>query len=316
MTTPPPPPPGGGSGEDPGRAALAGTGPRGALPEEARRALAGMGYMLLCCLLFAAMGACFRAAMREGLPVPLLPFARGAFTVLVMLPWLLRAGAGGLATRRPGAHLFRCAAGTGSFYLGMLAILWLPLADAVAIIHARPLWALPLAFLILGERIGWDRAVAAAIGFTGVLIIAGPQGELSAGTLAAIGGGVTGALVLIAVKALSTTEPPARVVAWYAVASVLVWGPVSAFVWVTPSWPALALLLAGSLLAISGDFCASWAARRAPVGLLAPVEYAQIPASAIFGIWIFAETPGWPLLWGTLVMVAATLYLARAAGRG
>jgi drug/metabolite transporter (DMT)-like permease len=274
-----------------------------------------MGYMLAACVLFAGMGACFRAAMLEGLPPALMPFARGVFTTLVMLPWLLRSGLGALATRRPGAHLFRCAAGLGSFYLGMLAILWLPLADAVAIIHARPLWALPLAFLILGERIGWDRAIAAAVGFSGVLIIAGPQGELSAGTLAAVAGGIGGALVLIAVKQLSTSEPPARVVAWYAVACVVVWGPVSAFVWVTPSWWALGLLLVGSLLAILGDFCASWAARRAPVGLLAPVEYAQIPASALFGLWIFAETPGWALLWGTMVMVAATLYLARGAGR-
>lgn len=282
---------------------------------DAKRALAGMGLMLASCLLFAAMGACFRAAMLEGLPVPLLPFARGFFTVLVMLPWLLRSGFADLRTRRPGAHLFRCGAGLTSFFLHMLAILWLPLADAVAILHARPLWVLPLAFLLLGERIGWDRAIAAAIGFTGVLIIAGPQGELSAGTLAAVAGAFTGAMVLIAVKMLSTTEPPARVVAWYAIASVAVWGPVSAVVWVTPSWTAVGLLLLGSLFAIIGDFGASWAARRAPVGLLAPIEYAQIPAAAMFGIWFFAETPGWALLWGTLVMVAATLYLARSAGR-
>jgi drug/metabolite transporter (DMT)-like permease len=274
-----------------------------------------MGLMLLCCLLFAGMGACFRAAMLEGLPVPLMPFARGFVTMLIVLPWLLRNGLGDLRTRRPGPHLFRCAAGLVGFYLGMLAILWLPLADAVAIMHARPLWALPLAFLLLGERIGWDRAIAAAVGFMGVLIIAGPQGEVSAGTLAAVGGGIAGALVLIAVKQLSATEPPSRVVAWYAIASVAVWGPVSAFVWVTPSARALLLLLAGSALAVGGDFCASWAVRRAPVGLLAPIEYAQIVAAALFGIAFFGEQPGWALLWGTLVMVAATLYIARRAGR-
>lgn len=282
---------------------------------DASRALAGMGLMVLCCLLFGAMGACFRGAMLEGLPVPLLPFARGLVTTLLVLPWILRRGMGELGTRRPGAHLFRCAAGLAGFFLHMLAILWLPLADAVAILHARPLWALPLAFLILGERIGWDRAIAAAVGFGGVLIIVGPQGEVSAGTLAALGGGVTGALVLISVKILAGTEPPSRVVAWYAIASVVVWGPVSAVVWVMPSTTALLLLLAGSLLAIGGDFCASWAARRAPVGLLAPIEYVQIPASAAMGALFFAETPGWSLLWGTLIMVAATLYIARSAGR-
>jgi drug/metabolite transporter (DMT)-like permease len=158
-----------------------------------------------------------------------------------------------------------------------------------------------------------------AVGFAGVLVIAGPQGamagELSAGTLAAMAGGVTGALVLISIKMLSASEPPARVVAWYAIASVVVWGPVSALVWVTPSWTAVALLLAGSALAIGGDFCASWAVRRAPVGLLAPIEYVQIPASAALGAAFFAETPGWSLLWGTLIMIGATLYIARSAGR-
>ena len=286
---------------------------------ESSQALAGMGLMLLCCLIFAAMGACFRAAMLDGLPLPLVPFVRGLVTVLVMLPWLLRAGPSALVTRRPGAHLLRIAAGLSGFMLHMLAILWMPLADAVAILHARPLWALPLAFLLLGERVGWDRAIAAAIGFTGVVVIAGPgalaHGEISTGTLAAMSGGVAGALVLIAVKTLSATEPPARVVAWYAIASVVVWGPVSALVWQTPSATAMLLLLAGSALAVAGDFCASWAARRAPVGLLAPIEYVQIPASALIGALAFAETPGWNLLWGTLIMVAATLYLARSAGR-
>jgi drug/metabolite transporter (DMT)-like permease len=282
---------------------------------DSRRALAGMGLMLLCCLLFAAMGACFRAAMLEGLPVPLLPFARGCFTALIMLPWLMRNGATGLATRRPGSHAMRCFFGIVGFYLHMLAILWLPLADAVAIMHARPLWALPLAFLVLGERIGWDRAIAAAIGFSGVLIIAGPDGELSRGTLAAVAGGITGAMVLISLRQLAASEPPARVVAWYCIACVVIWGPVSAVVWVTPSWNAAGLLLLGSALAVCGDFCASWAARRADVGLLAPIEYVQIPFSVLLGVLFFAEEPGWNLLWGTLIMVGATLYLTRSATR-
>jgi drug/metabolite transporter (DMT)-like permease len=274
-----------------------------------------MGLMVLCCLFFAAMGACFRGAMQDGLPVALVPFARGLFTMLVMLPWLMRSGIGALRTSRPGVHIFRAVIGLTGFFVHMLAILWLPLADAVAILNARPLWALPLAFLILGERIGWDRAIAAAVGFSGVLLIAGPQGELSAGTLMALAGGVTGALVLISIKMLSSTEPPARVVAWYAVASVAVWGPISAVVWETPSPTAIGLLLAGSVLAVCGDFCASWAARRAPVGVLAPIEYIQIPASAVIGMLFFAEAPGWVLLWGTLIMLAATLYIARSAGR-
>ncbi|MGK7861808.1 DMT family transporter [Falsiroseomonas sp. E2-1-a4] len=289
-------------------------------PVEGRRVLVGMGLMVGCCLLFAVMNACFRAAMQEGLPVPLVPFARGVFTTLVMLPWLLRHGTAALATRRPGAHIARCATGSASFMLSMFALLLLPLADAVAILHAKPLWALPLAFLLLGEKVGWDRAIAAAVGFAGVLVIVGPAGGLAEaptlGLMAALAGGACGAGVLVAVKALSSTEPPARVVAWYAICSVLIWGPVSSFVWQTPTTAAVLLLIAGSACAMAGDFLASWSARRTPVGLLAPIEYVQIPAAAMIGLAAFGEAPGWSLLWGTLIMVGATLYLAQRGRSG
>lgn len=280
------------------------------------RALAGMGLMLAATMAFAGMGACFRLALEDGLPLPLVPFARGAFSLLILTPWLLRQGPSALATRRPRGHLARGAAGIASFLLYLLAIHWMPLADATAIMQARPLWALPLAVLLLGERLRAERVIAALIGFAGVLAIARPDGELSLGVLAAIGSGITGALVIICLKRLGGTEPGPRVIAWYAICSVLVWGPVSALFWRTPSFLALAMLMAGSALAVLGDMLMQAAARRAEVGLLAPVEYAGIPASAGIGFLLFGEQPGWSLALGTALMLGATLWLARAARRG
>ena len=280
------------------------------------RALAGLGLMLASTTAFAGMGACFRLAIQDGLPLPLVPFARGAFTLLILSPWLLRHGMAGLATRRQRGHALRCAAGIASFMLYILAIAWMPLADAVAIMQAKPLWALPLAVLLLGERLRRDRVLAALLGFLGVLAIARPDGALSWGALAAVGSGITGALVMVALKRLSGTEPPPRVVAWYGIASVLVWGPVSAMVWDAPSGLALACLLAGSALAVLGDMLLQAASRRAEIGLLAPIEYVGIPVSAAIGLLMFGERPGWGLAAGTALMLAATLWLVRGARRG
>lgn len=289
----------------------------GTSPRESPHPLAGIGWMLAAGLCAALLNTCFRAAMRDGLPIALVPFARGAMTLAILAPWLMRSGLSAMATRRPGAHLFRCAAGTGSFLLSLLAISMLPLANAMAIMQARPLWALPLAFLLLNEKIRRDRALAAAIGFAGVLVIASPGAEgaalLSPGVLVAMAAGIAGALVLISFKHLSPTEPPARTVAWYALASVLIWGPVSAWFWQTPSPFALLMLVIGAVLAVLCDFFAAWAVRRADVGLLAPIEYAQIPAGAAIGFLAFGETPSWALIPGTLLMIAATVYLARRA---
>jgi drug/metabolite transporter (DMT)-like permease len=274
-------------------------------------ALVGMGLMLFAVCCGAIINLCYRAAMRDGLAVPLVPFARGLITLMVMAPWMLRGGLNALVTRRPLPHLARGAAGITAFVLQLVAILWLPLADAVAMSSARPLWVLPLAALLLHEKIRRDRALAAGIGFIGVLIIAQPGGSVSLGTLAALTSGFSSALVLILIRTLSTTEPPARVITWYAMLSVLFWGPVCFFVWETPTLFALLMLLVGTLFAVMADLAASHAARRCEVGLLAPIEYVGIPASALIGWLVFNEQAGLGLVGGTVLMLGATLYLVR-----
>ena len=281
----------------------------------ASRALVGLGLMLASTTAFAGMGACFRLAIQDGLPLPLVPFARGAFTLLILSPWLLRHGAAALATRRPWGHALRCAAGIASFMLYILAIAWMKLADAVAIMQAKPLWALPLAVLLLGERLRRERVLAALLGFLGVVVIARPDGALSLGAFAAVASGITGALVMVAMKRMSGTEPPPRVVAWYGIASVVVWGPVSAWVWQAPSGLALACLLAGSALAVLGDLLLQrpragrssgcWRRSSMPASRSARPSGSCCSASSRAGPW--ASAPA--------LMLAATLWLVRGARR-
>lgn len=275
-----------------------------------------MAMMVGASLCFSGMGISYRLALQEGLPTPAAPFARGVFTLLMLVPWMLRHGvAAAFLTRRPWLMTARCAAGLFAFQSSILALMLLPLADAVAIGQSRPLWAIPLAALFLSERVRRDRVLAALIGFCGVLIIAQPGGSLSWGIVAAVMAGVGGAAVFITIKLLSTTDPPMRVIAWYALSSLVIWGPVCAWFWVTPSWFAVAMLLLGSFWALAGDWLASNAARRAEAGLLSPMEYVQIPAGALFGWLIFAELPNQWLPLGVALMLAATAYLARSAGR-
>ncbi len=275
-----------------------------------------MAMMAGAALCFSGMGISYRLALQEGLPTPAAPFARGVFTLLMLVPWMMRHGvAAAFLTRRPWLMSARCAAGLVAFQSWMLALMLLPLADAVAIAQARPLWAIPLAALFLSERIRRDRVLAALVGFMGVLIIAQPGGTLDWGIIAAIMAGVGGAMVFITVKLLSTSDPPMRVIAWYALSSLIIWGPVCAFLWVTPSWLAVLMLLLGSFWALAGDWLASNAARRAEAGLLSPMEYIQIPAGALFGWLIFAELPSEWLPVGVALMLAATVYLARVANR-
>lgn len=62
---------------------------------------------------------------------------------------------------------------TGSL-LYMVALPQIPLATALALNQSVPLLIVPLAMLFLGEKVGWRRLSAVAVGFAGVLLILRP----------------------------------------------------------------------------------------------------------------------------------------------
>jgi drug/metabolite transporter (DMT)-like permease len=215
-------------------------------------------------------------------------------------------------------HLGRGLCGVFSMGLSTLALSLIPLADAIALNQARPLWLLVIAVLFLGEKVGWRRPLAGLIGFAGVLVVAfGEDGAgvalgLNAGTLAALAASISGAGVGAYVRRLASVgEPPFRVVFLYGVVSLVVWTVPSLAVWQTPTGAQAVLLLAAGLLAIGGDFLASHAARRAEASLLAPVEFVQVPLGALIGFFLFAERPGWPLFAGAGLMMLSVAYIAR-----
>lgn len=286
--------------------------------------LSGIGLMLVAMGLFAIVSACGKAVLALGLPLPLFMLSRAVLTLLFLSPWLARRGSAGLlATRRPWMHLGRGICGILSMGLSTLALSLIPLADAIALNQARPLWLLVIAVLFLGEKVGWRRPLAALVGFFGVLVVAfgeggaggAPgfsQGVLNAGTLAALGASISGAGVGAYVRRLASVgEPPFRVVFLYGLISLVVWTVPSLAVWQTPSAAQAVLLLAAGLLAIAGDFLASHAARRAEASLLAPVEFVQVPLGALIGFFLFAERPGWPLFAGVALMLLSVAYIAR-----
>jgi drug/metabolite transporter (DMT)-like permease len=274
--------------------------------------------MLAAMALFSLMGACAKAVLALGLPLPLFMLSRAVITMLALSPWIAHRGVGLLATRRPWMHLGRGLCGVLSMGLSTLALTLIPLADAIALNQARPLWLLVIAVLFLGETVGWRRPLAALVGFAGVLVVAfGERGAgaglgLNLGTAAALAASIAGAGVGAYVRRLAAVgEPPFRVVFLYGLVSLVAWTPPSLATWQMPTGTQLLLLLAAGASAIAGDFLASFAARRAEASLLAPVEFVQVPLGAVIGFFAFGERPGWPLFAGASLMMLSVAYIAR-----
>ena len=75
---------------------------------------------------------------------------------------------------RPFMVLLRAASGTMAGILGVIAFTTLPLAEVYSLIFVAPLFVTLLSIPLLGERIGWRRALAVVVGFGGILLVVRP----------------------------------------------------------------------------------------------------------------------------------------------
>ena len=103
---------------------------------------------------------------------------RFGIQAVVLLPTiLLLIGPSGLKPTRLGLAILRgvlAASAVASFFT---ALKWLPIADAMALFFVEPLILTVLSALFLGEKVGWRRLVAVAVGLFGAIIIIRPSFE-------------------------------------------------------------------------------------------------------------------------------------------
>lgn len=229
---------------------------------------------------------------------------------LFILPLFIRDPMEPFRTKRFGLHLTRGIVG----WIGNACLFWtithMLLADAMALQFARPLFMIPLAMVFLAELPGWQRTAVTMIGFLGILLYARPftEGFDPAAVVGAVGA-LFGGVVVVCVKRLSTTEPTRTIMFYYAFWTTVFAILPAAWVWVTPTWTELVLLIAIGLLGISGQACITHGLAQGEATALVPLDYSRILYSAILGYLLFAEIPGPLSIAGMALIVASSLYL-------
>lgn len=185
------------------------------------------------------------------------------------------------------------------------------LADTYALGFTAPLIMTLLAIPLLGERIRWRRMLSTLLGFSGVLVMLRPGGDLWTPALPLLMTGiVTMAVTRIMARQLSLTETPECQAFWlmvsHAAAGVLLLGmfpPGLGGGWQV--WTALIFLGVSSGLA----HCVfTFAYGLAPVSALAPYEYTMLIWGGAAGFVVFGEVPSWTTLAGAAIVAAAGLY--------
>lgn len=247
-------------------------------------------------------------------------FFRGFFGMLpiALIVWRM----GGLATlrsRRPGLQFVRGVCGMLANACFILAYSTMPLADAISIGYAAPIFVTALSVPLLSERVGVHRWSAVMVGFLGVLLVARPGvGVFDWGALLAITGTLFYAFTILTTRLLAGCDSTACTMVYSTGIYVLLCGIGLPAVWITPDWTDLGLFLALGTLASLGMFMFVHGYRYAPAASLAPFDYTAMGWAAVFGFLVWGDVPAWATFAGIAVIVGSGLYIThreRVRGR-
>ena len=118
-------------------------------------------------------------------------------------------------TARLGTHLIRNIAHFTGQNLWFLAVTLIPLAQVFALEFTTPIWVILLSPLVLGERLTPMRALAAALGFAGILIVARPaMAGINTGVITAASCAIFFAITIMLTKRLTRHEEIVSILFW------------------------------------------------------------------------------------------------------
>ena len=272
----------------------------------------GIVYMLAASATLTIMDAGIKWLTRD-YPVPQIGFMRYAVGLLIAMALAARLGGiGTLRTRRLGGHALRSLFNLATMLTFYYALDALPLTDSIAIGYAAPLFMTALSVPLLREHVGWRRWSAVGVGFLGVLIAAQPSATgISAGALWALAAALFYALTLVTSRQLSTTESSHTILFYYSVFVVAALGAVMPWVWVTPRWQDLWLILFTGIAGSFGQFFLNQAFRYGEVSLLAPIDYSGLVWAGLLGFIVWADVPTPAVLTGSVIIISAGVYIVR-----
>ncbi|MCQ4162402.1 DMT family transporter [Roseomonas sp. GC11] len=278
--------------------------------------LRGMVWMLLSGLFFSVLNAIMSVMTRE-LHSFQAQFMRYGFGFLVMLPLLLRDGAGSFRPKGLVGQLWRGVVHTGGLLLWFLALPHIPLADVTALGFTGPIFIMIGAVVFLKEKVPGRRWLAAAIGLVGVGIVLGPKlsGAGGAWNLVMLASSPLFAASFLITKALTKRDRPEVIVMWQSITISLFTLPFALSVWEWPSLVQLAWFILGGVLGSAGHWCLTEAFRLADVSATQPVKFLDLAWAAIFGFFLYGDVPGWATLAGAAVIFGSATWMAREEAR-
>lgn len=184
----------------------------------------------------------------------------------------------------------------------------LQLAEMVTIYFAAPMLITVLSVFLLHEQVGWQRWAGTSLGFVGVVVACAPGG-VSFGwpVVLVLLAAVLWAYSNILVRQISRTETTIMQMLFSNSAFVIACGIALPWIWVTPSWSAIALMVALGLAGAGGQYLLFEGFRLAAASLVAPFEYSSLIWAFCLSYIVWGDVPRPGVFLGAGIIIASGL---------
>ena len=267
--------------------------------------------MVFTCACFAGMSALIRDLSSAISPFEI-AFFRNAIGLIFLLPVMWRLGFE--IPRGPvlKSYTIRAVIGISAMWVWYSALEFTPLAEAITLNFTVALWMIPVAILLLGEKVGMRRWGATIVGFCGVLIVMQPGAEtVGLDSLLAVFAALLFAISMALVRLLARSQRPIAIVFYMnLLMTPLSLGPAIAF-WTMPDPSQLGWLFVIGSLAIVAHFSMARALSLVEASSVVPLDFTRLPFAAVIGYFALGEVPDvwiWP---GAALIAASAIYIAR-----
>ncbi|MFV0358890.1 MAG: DMT family transporter [Tropicimonas sp.] len=211
-------------------------------------------------------------------------------------------------SRQFGLHFVRNLCHFTGQNLWFYALALIPLAQVMALEFTSPIWVALLAPLVLGERLTPVNAIAAVVGFAGVLMVVRPEaGNISPPMMAAAASAICFAASALFTRKLSRTATITCIMFWLALMQAVMGflGAAADGDIALPAARSVPWLVLIGATGLSAHFCLSTALSLAPAAIVMPMDFLRLPVLAIVGAVFYAEP-----IDATMILGAAVIFLA------
>ncbi len=244
-------------------------------------------------------------------------FLRHVFSVLAMVPLVVHAGWAAYRPQRIGGQFTRGAVHTLALMLWFTALPRIPMADTTAIGFTGPIFIMLGAYLVFHEAMRWERWLAAAIGFSGVVIVVAPKLSSGGGfySLLMVASSMVFAASFLMTKALTRYESAGVIVLWQVIVVSTLSLPLAVWVWQTPTdWQWLGFICSG-VMGVAAHYCITRGFAVADISSTQSVKFLELVWAASLGWIVFSDIPSSSTLIGGAVICGSTIWIAHRESR-